>query len=217
MILYTTDTSVLGAKVAIVMTAKSVEAGMREPPGGIGSDEYREIVPSGGVPALVDGDLILSESDVIAEYLEETCPEPALLPGDAKTRARVRFLSRFHDLYVEPPVRTLFRHMDPRIQDMDLVLPALEQLHQSLAQLSTLAKPKPYLATKSLSLADCGFPATLMQADLILEAMGMQSKPTKKLAKWREVLEAHPAVASVMSVCRPASRALLEGKLNVVG
>jgi maleylacetoacetate isomerase len=45
------------------------------------------------VPLLRDGDAVLSQSLAIIEYLEETHPEPALLPADAPGRARVRSLA----------------------------------------------------------------------------------------------------------------------------
>lgn len=55
--------------------------------------EYRAINPQGQVPTLVDGELVLSQSPAILEYLEEKYPEPALLPGDLAGRARVRQLA----------------------------------------------------------------------------------------------------------------------------
>jgi len=45
------------------------------------------------VPALRDGDALIGQSLAIIEYLDETHPEPALLPTDAIGRARVRSLS----------------------------------------------------------------------------------------------------------------------------
>ena len=45
------------------------------------------------VPLLKDGDKLLSQSLAIIEYLEETHPNPPLLPGDAVARARVRALT----------------------------------------------------------------------------------------------------------------------------
>jgi maleylpyruvate isomerase len=53
---------------------------------------YRAINPQAQVPTLVDGDLILTQSPAILEYLEEKHPEPALLPADLAGRARVRQL-----------------------------------------------------------------------------------------------------------------------------
>lgn len=52
--------------------------------------EYRELNPDGIVPTLVDGDDVLTQSIAIIEYLEETHPEPALLPGTALDRAFIR-------------------------------------------------------------------------------------------------------------------------------
>jgi maleylpyruvate isomerase len=52
--------------------------------------EYRELNPDGIVPTLVDGDDVLTQSIAIIEYLEETHPEPALLPGSALDRAFIR-------------------------------------------------------------------------------------------------------------------------------
>jgi maleylacetoacetate isomerase len=59
------------------------------------TDEYLEVNPQGVVPALVldDGAPPLFQSLAIIEYLEETRPEPPLLPKDARGRARVRGLA----------------------------------------------------------------------------------------------------------------------------
>lgn len=49
--------------------------------------------PAGGVPLLVDGDISLSQSLAILDYVEQTHPSPALLPKDPLARARVMELS----------------------------------------------------------------------------------------------------------------------------
>jgi maleylacetoacetate isomerase len=54
---------------------------------------YADMAPSKLVPLLKDGDHLLSQSLAIIEYLDETHPEPPLLPGDALARARIRALS----------------------------------------------------------------------------------------------------------------------------
>lgn len=56
-------------------------------------DAYRAINPSALVPALQDEDRILTQSLAIIEYLDETHPQPALMPADAAGRARVRSLA----------------------------------------------------------------------------------------------------------------------------
>ena len=55
--------------------------------------QYRSINPSGLVPAFQDDYITLTQSMAILEYLEETKPQPALLPKDPRGRARVRGLA----------------------------------------------------------------------------------------------------------------------------
>jgi maleylacetoacetate isomerase/maleylpyruvate isomerase len=57
------------------------------------SPAYAELAPARLVPLLKDGDRLLTQSLAIIEYLDETHPEPPLLPGDAFARARVRALA----------------------------------------------------------------------------------------------------------------------------
>ena len=57
--------------------------------------QYRRLNPTELVPTLVDNDgHALGQSLAIMEYLDETHPEPALLPRDALGRARVRALAQ---------------------------------------------------------------------------------------------------------------------------
>jgi len=58
------------------------------------SDSYKALNPTALVPTLVDGDLAIGQSMAILEYLEETHPDPALLPTDPAGRARVRAIAQ---------------------------------------------------------------------------------------------------------------------------
>jgi maleylacetoacetate isomerase len=51
---------------------------------------YLALNPQGLVPTLQDADAILTQSLAIIEWLEETCPEPPLLPQEPLRRAKVR-------------------------------------------------------------------------------------------------------------------------------
>jgi len=57
------------------------------------TESYAAVSASRLVPTLVDGDAALTQSLAICEYLDETHPQPPLLPGDALGRARVRALA----------------------------------------------------------------------------------------------------------------------------
>ncbi len=58
------------------------------------SDGYLALNPQGLVPTLIDGEVRLSQSLAILEYLDEVYPQPALLPPDPVGRARVRQLAQ---------------------------------------------------------------------------------------------------------------------------
>ena len=55
---------------------------------------FTALSPAALVPVLINEKLVLSQSMAIIEYLEETHPEPALLPKDAAGRARVRVVAQ---------------------------------------------------------------------------------------------------------------------------
>ncbi|MGD9537301.1 MAG: maleylacetoacetate isomerase [Alphaproteobacteria bacterium] len=57
-------------------------------------DAFLRLNPQGLVPALVDGGEVITQSLAIIEYLEETHPEPTLLPADPPGRARVRAIAQ---------------------------------------------------------------------------------------------------------------------------
>ena len=63
---------------------------------------YRARNPQGLVPTLIDGGQTISQSLAILEYLEESYPEPALLPKDPVERARVRSLAQVIACEVHP-------------------------------------------------------------------------------------------------------------------
>ena len=78
---------------------------------------YLSVNPQGLVPALIlEGGTLLTQSLAIIEYLDETSPEPPLLPKDAPSRARVRMLAQMiacdihpvNNLRVLTSLRTLF-------------------------------------------------------------------------------------------------------------
>ncbi|MGN4189740.1 maleylacetoacetate isomerase [Burkholderia gladioli] len=56
-------------------------------------DDYRALNPDALVPTLVDGAVILQQSLAILEYLDETMPEPPLLPRSPADRAHVRAIA----------------------------------------------------------------------------------------------------------------------------
>jgi maleylacetoacetate isomerase len=63
---------------------------------------YRELNPQGLVPLLIDGDHPYIQSMAIIEYLDETYPEPPLIPKDVANRAYVRAVSQIIGCDIHP-------------------------------------------------------------------------------------------------------------------
>ena len=62
-----------------------------------GNERFSKLSPLRRIPVLIDGDVTLSDSTVICEYLEERFPAPSFYPRGAAARARARWLEEFAD------------------------------------------------------------------------------------------------------------------------
>jgi glutathione S-transferase len=62
-----------------------------------GDERFSALSPLRRIPGLIDGDVVLSDSSVICQYLEDRHPDPLLYPRDVADRARARWLEEFAD------------------------------------------------------------------------------------------------------------------------
>lgn len=209
MIFHATALSSYSAKVRLVLCVKGIDFQERAPEQGYRSAEYRALVPMGTLPAIQEGDWILSESEAINEYLEERYPVPPMLPQDLHLRAKARFLCRFHDLYLEPKVRALFAHVKPVQRNPQTVLGLREDIDARLRQLASWVQPQPFLLTPVISLADCGPLVTLPLATAVLAACGQTLVLPPVLEDWLQTASAHPDVERALAPWRAATQTWL--------
>jgi stringent starvation protein A len=173
------------ARVRIVLAEKglpyeTVEVDLDDRPAWI-----YDLNATGRVPVLDDDGLVLPESRVLIEYLDERFAEPPLLPVDEAGRARVRLLlERFDenlgDAYYD------FR----RDQASSAARAALEA---RLERLADLVAEQPYLSGHEYGLADCAYVPWLFRAEIRL---GVDVRARPALADWLGRLEARPAIAA---------------------
>jgi len=209
MIFYASALSSYSAKVRIVLSVKGIAVEEVAPPGGYRSAEYRAIVPMGSMPAIRLRDWVLSESEVINEYLEEQYPQPAMMPADLQLRARVRFLCRFHDMYLEPKVRALFAHVKPAGRDPMQVVALRADIDARLVQLASWVQPQPWLLTPTISLADCGLLVNLPLAGMVLAACEQPIALPPVLHQWLDQGQQHPPVRRALDPWLMATQAWL--------
>jgi glutathione S-transferase len=111
--------------------------------------------PMGKVPWIEIGDEILTETNVIYDYLEDISPEPRLYPIDPWQRAKVKEIIRVIELYFDAPARRHIgavyfgQEVDPSAKEQ--VRPAIEN---GLRALNHLALFSPYIAGETFTFAD---------------------------------------------------------------
>jgi len=64
--------------------------------------DYAELNPQNLVPTLIDGETKIIQSMAIMEYVEESYPDPSLLPGNAQDRAQIRALANLVACDIHP-------------------------------------------------------------------------------------------------------------------
>jgi glutathione S-transferase len=182
--LYTAERCPYAARARIVLAEKglayeAVEIDLRDRPAWL-----YEKNPLGRVPVYEeDGGLVLPESRVIMEYLEERYPEPPLWPADPAERALGRlWLERFDDRLGDAYYAV--RRGGPP-----------DELDARLAELDRMLEAQPYLSGREYGLADIGYVPWILRA---VETFDVELGPA--LAGWLELLSDRPAVAAERDV-----------------
>jgi RNA polymerase-associated protein len=160
-------------------------------------EEVASISPSGKMPVLVERDLILTESNIINEYIDERFPHPQLMPPDPVMRARARLvLFNFeHDLFSH--VNTL-EHSLGKGSDK-----ARQEIRDSLSQLSPILTKQKYLMNDEFSMLDVAIAPLLWR----LEHYGIElPKVAAPVLKYRERLFSRPAFINALTPTEKALR-----------
>jgi RNA polymerase-associated protein len=133
--------------------------------------ELGELNPYNQVPTMVDRDLVLYESNIINEYLDERLPHPPLMPVDPVSRARARLmLVRFdRDWY------GLIR--DITGGDKKSATKARHTLRDGLTVISPIFKEQPFALGEEFSLVDCSLAPLLWRLDYWDIELPRQAKP----------------------------------------
>lgn len=198
--IFTIPTSLYCAKLRIALRHKNIEWREVPPTGGYGSAAYKKIVPSGNLPAMLDGDLLLADGEAIAEYLEERYPSPPLLPQGPADRAKMRERGRFHDTRLEPALRALFGAIEPGKRDASLNARQSIALSEKLGQLGRMLEAGPAL---SFGLGDCGYPVTFAWIDSLTQPLSLAVEWPQSIVAYRARIEAEPAVVAELAAYRP--------------
>ena len=102
MVLYSGTTCPFSQRCRLVLFEKGMDFEIRDVDLFNKPEDIAVMNPYGQVPILVERDLVLYESNIINEYIDERFPHPQLMPADPVMRARARlFLFNFEkELFV---------------------------------------------------------------------------------------------------------------------
>jgi glutathione S-transferase len=163
---------------------------------------FAKLSPMGKMPALVDGDLALSEASIVVEYLAQKHPAVGLLPVDPGKALEVRFWDRQFDNYCHTPMQRLvaLKLRPPGNDDPFGVRTHYAELRQfyDVAE-AQLTEVGPFITGEPFTLADCAAAPALHYAAKICPFGEARPKLSAYLAR----LEALPSFARVLKEAEP--------------
>lgn len=158
--------------------------------------EYLKINPYGKVPSLVDGDVVLYESCIINEYLEEKYPSPPLMPADPAKRAKIRILIDYGLVQMESAYQKLRMESmkDEKERNPEIIESARADVKKLLQRLENEIGDQPYLAG-DFSLAD----AALIPRFNRCEGFGvLPDSSLPRLRNYMERMKQRPSVRAIL-------------------
>ena len=167
-------------RVRIVLEEKGVSADLVESDSSNPPIEVREINPYGSLPTLIDRDLILYESKVIMEYLDERFPHPPLLPVYPVARAESRLFIYRIERDWSTLVDSIFNSRSENV-----VKKAVKELREGVLAISPIFSETPYFMSDEFTLVDCCLAPILWR----LPHLGIDIKPTKQSKPLFEYME----------------------------
>jgi glutathione S-transferase len=159
------------------------------------SDEFKKASPQGKVPAIVDGDVYLSEAFLINRYLEKKYPQPPLMPADASARAEIEAFVQKIDRTLVLSIGLLVIEclLKPKSEQREEVkTQKRRQIEEGLRALERMLEGKDYLFG-DFSLADVAVTPHIAA----LPILGSGIPPDlKNLTAWFERITQRPSFAA---------------------
>jgi RNA polymerase-associated protein len=171
MIFYSGSDDHFSHRVRIVLAEKGVAVDILEVSADEHNAELADLNPYNSVPTLLDRDLVLYESKVMMEYLDERFPHPPLLPVYPVARAQSRLWMHRIEREWCPLVEQIQQGSKKDAEK------ARKELRESLTGISPIFEDMPYFMSEEFTLVDCCIAPILWR----LPALGVEL-PEKQVA-----------------------------------
>jgi RNA polymerase-associated protein len=195
MVLYSGTTCPFSQRCRLVLFEKGMDFEIRDVDLYNKPEDISIMNPYGQVPILVERDLILYESNIINEYIDERFPHPQLMPADPVMRARARlFLFNFErELFVH--VQVLERR-DPSKEAQKLQDKARQQIRDRLTQLTPIFIKNKHMLGEEFSMLDVAIAPLLWRLDHYGIEMPKTAAP---LLRYAERIFSRPAYIEALT------------------
>jgi glutathione S-transferase len=164
---------------------------------------FLKLSPMGKMPALQDepGGVVVAESTIVIEYLNDRFPQAGLIPSDPDLARRTRFLDRVFDNYVENQMQKVIADIlrPEGGKDPLGVEQARGQLAMSYAYLERELGEGPWAMGAAFTLADCSAAPALFYADKVAPL----GEAHPRLSAYLERLKSRPSFARVLEEAQP--------------
>lgn len=166
-------------QVRIVLEEKGVIADFVDVSDPEHQEELLELNPYGSVPTLVDRDLVLYQTQIVLEYLEERFPHPPLMPVYPVARGRTRLMMARID---SDWYGLLHKILSATASEKEKNVARKDLLDSLLAVLPVFTE-SPFFLSEEFSLVDCSLAALLWRLPALGIEIPAQGKAIAKYAK----------------------------------
>ncbi len=178
MTLFSKPTCIHSHRTRLVLAEKNINIDIVDIEGPDLPEDLMDLNPYHTVPTLVDRDLVLYDSRVIIEYLDERFPHPPLMPVDPVTRAQFR-LALFR-------IETDWYQLAEQFEadgDRKPATKSRKMLRESILASVDLFSAKRYFLSDEFSLVDCSIAPILWRLPVYAIELGAQAEPIEMYMK----------------------------------
>lgn len=190
-------------KVIVFAAEKGIPVEVKPAGFGRGDPAFMQASPFGKMPALEDGDFLISDSTAIITYMDALHPEPNLIPTEPKARARAIWYEEFGDTIAQAAGAQVFFNRvvgkalkmphDPALADVA----EAEKMPPLYDYLESVLPESGWLVEDRFTLADIAAACPLI--NVCYCSKGLTAERWPKVAAWLAKVRARPSFAGALA------------------
>src|SRR4030088_2174921 len=190
MVLYSGTTCPFSQRCRLVLFEKGMDFEVRDVDLFNKPEDISTMIPYGQVPILVERDLILYESNIINEYIDERFPHPQLMPADPVMRARARLMLLNMEVELFSQIESLESGKEKQVER------ARQHVTDRLIELAPMFTKTKHMLGDDFTMLDVAIAPLLWRLDHYGIKLGKTAAP---LMKYAERIFSRPAFIEALT------------------